>query len=46
MRSSVAQWVKGLALLLLWHRLNPWPRNFHIPWMQPQKKKKERKERA
>ena len=35
------QWVKDLVLLHLWYRLqlrlgfDPWPRNFHIPWMQP-----------
>ena len=33
----MAQWVKDLALSLLWHWLlqwhgfNPWPRNFHMP---------------
>ena len=33
----VVQWVKDTALslqyhgLLLWHRFNPWPRNFHMP---------------
>lgn len=42
----VAQWVKELALLQLCHRLqlqlrfNPWTGNFHMPWMQPKKKKK------
>ena len=39
----MAQWVKDLALALqrlgslLWYRLDPWPRNFH---MQEGKKKK------
>ena len=39
------QWVKDLALPQLWHRLqlslefNPWPRNFHMLWMQLKKKK-------
>ena len=39
-----AQWVKDLALLQLWHRLQlllrfyPWPRNFHMLWVQPKKK--------
>ena len=39
----VAQWVKDLALSLLWlwsllwHEFDPWPRNFHIPWVQPKK---------
>ena len=37
----VAQWVKKVALLLqwltwlLWHRFNPWPGNFCIPWVRP-----------
>ena len=36
--SLVAQWVKDLALsllwlgLLLWHEFNSWPRNFQMPW--------------
>ena len=29
----VAQWVKGLVLPLQWHRFNPWPGNFYIPWV-------------
>ena len=38
--------VKDLALsllwfgLLLWHGFDPWPRNFHMPWERPKKKKK------
>ena len=42
----MAQWVKNLALSLLWlgsllwHRFNPWPRHFHMPWVQLQIKKK------
>ena len=28
--SLVAQWVKDSALLLLWYRFDPWPRNFHM----------------
>ena len=41
------QQVKDLALSLLWlwlqlwHRLHPWPGNFHRPQTQPKKKKKE-----
>ena len=27
----VAQWVKDLALSLLWLRFNSWPGNFHMP---------------
>ena len=36
-----AQWVKALVLLQLWHRsllwlgFDPWPRNFHMLWVQP-----------
>ena len=36
--SLVAQWVKDLALsllwlwLLLWHKFSPWPGNFHMSW--------------
>ena len=47
----MAQWVKDLALLQLWHKLqlwfrfSPWPRNFHMPWVQPLKKKKKRKKK-
>ena len=33
----VVQWVKYLALSLLWYRFDPWPRNFQ------QKKKKKKK---
>ena len=44
--SHVAQQVKDLALLhlwprlQLWHRFDPWPRNFHILWVWQKKKKK------
>ena len=27
--------VKNLVLSLLWRRFNPWPRNFHKPWVWP-----------
>ena len=36
----VAQWAEDLALslqqlgLLLWYGFGPWPRNFHMPWVQ------------
>jgi len=39
--SLVAQRVKDLALSLqevglsLWHKFNPWPGNFHMPWACP-----------
>ena len=41
--SLVAQWVKDLALSLLWLRsllcqgFRPWPRNFHLLQMWPKK---------
>ena len=41
-----AQWVKDPVLPQLWQRsqmqlrFDPWPRNFHIPQVQPKKKKK------
>ena len=44
--SPVAEQVKYSALSLkwlgslLWHRFNPWPRNFHMPCMWPKNKKK------
>ena len=44
----MAQWVKDLALSLLWlqsllwHRFDPWPGNFHMPLAWPGKKKIER----
>ena len=39
----MAQQVKDLVLTLLFLRsllsygFDPWPRNFHLPWMQPQR---------
>ena len=33
----VHQRVKDLVLLLLWRRFDPWPRNFHMWWLQPKK---------
>ena len=36
----MAQQVKDLMLSLLWHRFDPCPRNFHMLWVQPKKKKK------
>ena len=38
--SLVAQWVKDLALSLLWLRFDPRSRTFHTPPVQPKKKKK------
>ena len=42
----MAQWVKDLVFSLqwlgslLWHGFNPWPRNVHMLWACPKKKKK------
>lgn len=44
--SLVAQGVKDPELSLLWLRLlswhgfNPWPGDFHVPWVRPYKKNK------
>ena len=44
--SLVVQQVKDPVLslqqlgLLLWLGFSPWPRNFHMPWVMPKKKKK------
>ena len=49
--SLVAQQVKDSALSLLWlrllqwHRFDPWPQNFHVPWARPRGKKKKKKRR-
>ena len=40
--SLVALWVKDLALSLLWLRSLLWPWNFHMPWEQPKRNKKEK----
>ena len=46
-RSLVVQWVKDLSLSLQWHGLllgdgfDPWPRNFHMPQVQPKKQTSE-----
>ena len=37
--SLVAQQVKDLTLSLLWHRFDPQPGNFCMPWAQPKEKK-------
>ena len=40
---------QGLALLHLWYGsqmwlgFNPWPRNFHMPWVWPKKIKKKKR---
>ena len=42
--SLMAHWVRDLALsqlwlqLQLWQGFDPWPRNFHMLWVQPKKK--------
>ena len=44
--------VKDLALSLQWLgsvpgcRFNPWPGNFHMPYVQPKKKRKEKKRKT
>ena len=40
--SLVGQGVKDPAFSLLWHRLDPWPRNFRILEMQQKRKKKKK----
>ena len=30
--------VKDSAVSLLWPKFDPWPQNFHMPWVQPKKK--------
>ena len=41
--SWYAQWTKDLALSLLWHRFNPWLRNFSMLQDTAKKKLKHRK---
>ena len=49
--SFLVQWVKDLVLsmqqlgLLLWHKFDPWPRNFHMPQVWPKKKKKKERKK-
>ena len=44
-----AQWVKDPVLPALWQRLqlqlrfSPWPRNFHMLWMKPNKQTNKQK---
>jgi len=46
---AAVQWVKDPALPQLKHRsqlhlgFDPWPRNFHILWVEQKKEKKEKK---
>ena len=48
---SLARWVKDPALLELWYglqlwlSLNPWPGNFHMLWVQPEMKGREKKKK-
>ena len=37
---SPVQWIKDPALPQLWLKFNPWPGNFHMPWVRLKKKKK------
>ena len=47
--ASLTQWARDLALSQQWPRLklhlglDPWPRNFHMPWVWPKKKKKKKR---
>ena len=47
----MTQWIKDPALSLLWlrsllwHRLDPWPGNFHMLQAQPNKEKDEQKKK-
>ena len=34
------QQVKDPAWSLLWHKFDPWPGNFHVPWAQPKKRER------
>ena len=42
----MAKWAKDMTLSLqqlgslLWHGFDPWPGKFHMPCVQPEKKKK------
>ena len=38
----MAQWVKDLALSLLWRGFDPWPGNFRIPWAWPKQTNKQK----
>ena len=37
----LSEWVKDTEFLQLWFRLRmgAWPGNFHMPWVQPKKKR-------
>ena len=45
---AVVKWVKDpklpqlLCRLQLWFRFSPWPGNFHMPWVWPKKRNKEK----
>ena len=47
----MAQWVKDLALSLLWlgsllwYHFGPWPGNFHVRGVQAKKKKKKERKK-
>ena len=50
--SLVAQWVKDPVLSLQWlglvpcHGFDPWPGDFHVPQVWPEKKKKKKKKKT
>ena len=35
----MVQWVMDLVLSLLWYSFDPWPGNFHMPWVWQKKNK-------
>lgn len=39
----MAQQARDSVLLLLWHGFCPWPRNLHIPGMQPKRERGEKR---
>ena len=42
--SGHTQWVKDPALSPLCHGFDPWPGNFHMPWVQPKKIDRKKKD--
>ena len=41
----MVQQVKDPMLSLWWHRFNPRPRNFHMLWGEPKRKKEKKKKK-
>ena len=38
--AALVQHVKDSVFMQLWHRFDPWPGNFHMPWGKKKKNKK------